>query len=363
MASATRPVILAVDDEPGVLESFRLILENDYDIVDALDGRTALAVLESRPVDLVLLDLMLPDIHGLALLEKIRGNGLDVPVLVVTALDRAGTALQAIRLGAFDYVTKPFDEEELVRLVECGLEHRELGRRRASVLPPPAAGVLVASRDLGLKATLAAVMGSRCWVSTVSTLSAALDALRDAGCHLVIVHADTESAGAGIDAIRRHQAVAVLLLIGDLGFPGKERHPPGSAIEVHLPAPVDFEHLFGDIAVLLSVTPGAPSWTAPPPRIARVVSHVAAGYPSVTVEDLAAFAGLSSAHLSREFHSAVGLPAKRFISRVRIEAAKILLRETDEKLGAIARRVGLYDGPHLNRTFRQFGAGTPGSYR
>ncbi|MGH7335063.1 MAG: sigma-54-dependent transcriptional regulator, partial [Candidatus Rokuibacteriota bacterium] len=127
-ARGLRPVILVVDDDPGLRESFRLILEDDYDVVDAADGPTALEILRSRQVDLVLLDIRLPEMDGIEVLERIKGTDEGVEVILVTAVKTLRTAVAAMKLGAFDYLTKPFDEDELLSVIRRALERRALER-------------------------------------------------------------------------------------------------------------------------------------------------------------------------------------------------------------------------------------------
>jgi len=125
---ALRPVILVVDDEPGLRESFRLILDDDYEVVDVPDGPAALDVLRSAQVDLVLLDIRLPGMDGIEVLERIKALDESVEVILVTAVKTVRTAVAAMKLGAFDYLTKPFEEDELLSLVRRALERRSLER-------------------------------------------------------------------------------------------------------------------------------------------------------------------------------------------------------------------------------------------
>src|SRR2546427_145603 len=124
----TRPVILVVDDDPGVRESFRLILEDHYHVVDVPDGPSALEAVRASPVDLVLLDIRLPGMDGIEVLERIKAIDERVEVILVTAVKTVRTAVAAMKLGAFDYLTKPFEEDELLQLVRRALETRSLER-------------------------------------------------------------------------------------------------------------------------------------------------------------------------------------------------------------------------------------------
>ena len=127
-ARALRPVILVVDDEPGLRESFRLILDDEYEVIDVPDGPAALDVMRSAQVDLVLLDIRLPGMDGIEVLERIKALDEAVEVILVTAVKTVRTAVAAMKLGAFDYLTKPFEEDELLSLVRRALERRSLER-------------------------------------------------------------------------------------------------------------------------------------------------------------------------------------------------------------------------------------------
>ncbi len=126
-----RGVILVVDDDPGVRESFRLILEDEYEVLDAPDGARALEVLQTSPVDLVLLDVRLPGLDGLQVLERIRAVDERLDVILVTAVRTVKTAVAAMKLGALDYLIKPVDQEQVLPLIQRALDKRALEREVA----------------------------------------------------------------------------------------------------------------------------------------------------------------------------------------------------------------------------------------
>src|SRR5207244_4181555 len=126
-----RPVILVVDDDPGVRESFRLILEDHYDVLDVPDGPRALDVASASQIDLVLLDIRLPGMDGIEVLERIKAIDEGIEVILVTAVKTVRTAVAAMKLGAFDYLTKPFEEEELLSRARRARRPRARDRRVA----------------------------------------------------------------------------------------------------------------------------------------------------------------------------------------------------------------------------------------
>ena len=123
-----RPVALVVDDEESVRESFRLVLDQDYDVLDVPDGARALDIVRAHHVDIVLLDIRLPEMDGIEVLERIKALDDSVEVILVTAVKTVRTAVAAMKLGAFDYLTKPFEDEELLSLVRRAVEKRSLER-------------------------------------------------------------------------------------------------------------------------------------------------------------------------------------------------------------------------------------------
>ncbi len=125
---APRSIVLVVDDDAGVRASFRLILEDEYDVLEARDGVQALEVLRADPVDLVLLDVRLPGMDGLQVLARIRALDERLDVILVTAVKTVKTAVAAMKLGALDYLTKPFDQEEVLPLIRRAIEKRALER-------------------------------------------------------------------------------------------------------------------------------------------------------------------------------------------------------------------------------------------
>lgn len=117
---AERPKILVIDDEPGVRDLVCDALSmSDFLSTQAADGLEALSLLRREKFDLLVLDINMPKLDGLALLEKLRNEGLSIPVLMLSARADKSDINQGLRLGADDYLTKPFSIEELVLRVKA----------------------------------------------------------------------------------------------------------------------------------------------------------------------------------------------------------------------------------------------------
>src|SRR5262249_44034806 len=115
--------ILVVDDEPEIVRAVRRNLAgHGYDVTAAGSGAAALAALAQRPVDVVLLDLGLPDVDGLEVLRQVRGRG-STPIIVLSARHREVDKVEALTLGADDYLSKPFGMDELTARIRVALRH------------------------------------------------------------------------------------------------------------------------------------------------------------------------------------------------------------------------------------------------
>ena len=114
----SRKRVLVVDDEPGVRESVRILLSADYDVSTVSSGDTALDAIQRERPHLVLLDIVMPGMDGMELLERVRMTEPGLPVVMLTATKTVKTAVAAMKLGAFDYLQKPFDVDELRLIVE-----------------------------------------------------------------------------------------------------------------------------------------------------------------------------------------------------------------------------------------------------
>jgi two-component system OmpR family response regulator len=135
MASTARPEarLLDVDDEPNILELLSASLRfAGFDVLTAADGQEAIKVAERSRPDLVVLDVMLPDMDGFAVVKRLRAGPRPLPVLFLTARDGTEDKVTGLTLGGDDYVTKPFSLEEVLARIRAVLR-----RTRSAAAPEP----------------------------------------------------------------------------------------------------------------------------------------------------------------------------------------------------------------------------------
>ncbi|MBI5560715.1 MAG: sigma-54-dependent Fis family transcriptional regulator [Deltaproteobacteria bacterium] len=109
-----RSIVLIVDDDPGVRDTLETILKDCYETVSVSNGLEAIEVVKSMPIDLVLMDINLPHMDGFKAMGEIKKADNDVGILVVSATDNAQKAVHALNIGAYDYIVKPFETEDLL---------------------------------------------------------------------------------------------------------------------------------------------------------------------------------------------------------------------------------------------------------
>ncbi len=126
--------LLIVDDEEAIREVVSTLLEAlGYECASVSNGRLAKEFLLQHPVDMVLSDMVMPEMDGLSLVEWLRKAEPDIPVIMVTAMHDLSTALEAIRRGAYDYILKPFEKDQLYLSVRRALGAPAPGARESEL--------------------------------------------------------------------------------------------------------------------------------------------------------------------------------------------------------------------------------------
>lgn len=131
--------ILIIEDERTALRALKLILEDEgYTILEAWTGEDGLRLALSEEPDLVLLDIRLPDIDGITILQRLRAGYSDTAVIIMTAETSSANAIRATQFGAFDYLSKPINDDHLLLLIQRALEYRQLERELRTLRGPAA---------------------------------------------------------------------------------------------------------------------------------------------------------------------------------------------------------------------------------
>ena len=126
--------ILVVDDEQGPREAMRMILKDTYEVFTEDNPVKAMERVKSGEIDIVALDIKMPNINGLELLENIKKTSPDVEVFLITGFPSVSTAVEAMQFGAYDYVTKPFDRDAVMEIIRRGLNRRSQNMLEKEVL-------------------------------------------------------------------------------------------------------------------------------------------------------------------------------------------------------------------------------------
>lgn len=221
--------VLIADDEEAIREVVASLLEaQGYRCLTVGNGREALNKLSEHRVDLVLSDMMMPEMDGLQLLSWVRTHDRDVPVIMVTAMHDVSTALEAMRRGAYDYILKPFERDQLLMSVRRALEHRRLIVENWNYQKNLER--LVQQRTAELKNALSQLEES--YDETLEALGGALD-LKDSEteghCKRVMVFTIEIAKAMGIEASLLPQLARAAFLhdIGKMAIPDRILRKPG----------------------------------------------------------------------------------------------------------------------------------------
>ena len=355
-----RPTILAVDDDNSVLEALHLLLDERYRVIEARNGEAAISLALSQEPDLILLDLLMMGMDGFSVLEELRHRRAKAPIVIVSALNTAWTAAAALRRGATDYVTKPFDEDLLIDTIDSALTLANRSTQGQVLEAAAAPRILLIGADLGIASALTVAFRRHTNLLSVRNTAQALRSLGTEKTDVVVV-----------DAWTRPADVAQLLEQPTLKSLGERvlivAGPSERGLEVSqhwwtvMPGPLRAFPLLEHVTALLADRRRHALLLSP--AVAKVIDYVGANVPSVHVRDVGRAAGRSPDYVSRMFQRETGFALKGFIDRVRAEAVRELLLATDEKMDAIAAEVGLRHASHLSRICVKYLGCRPGEFR
>lgn len=141
-----RARVLVVEDRPSVLQLMATVLERAHEVLTASDGTAAVEIIRSEPLDVVLTDIRMPGLSGFDVLRAVERQDPHVEVVMMTAYANVADAVAAIKLGAYDYVAKPIDADEISLVVARAVEHRR-ERERQGWKPAPGGEAGPAGKD------------------------------------------------------------------------------------------------------------------------------------------------------------------------------------------------------------------------
>ena len=373
-SSDERPVVLIVDDDAGVRDALHVVLDEAYAVIEAAHGRAALDLLLSHPVDLVLLDILMPEVDGLEILQEIKVLAPDLPVIMLTAVKTVRTTVAAMKLGAADYLTKPFQQEELLATIRRVLEERTGPlstpvERKGSEGDTPHTRthrILFVGGAPGWRATLAVALERVVSVETTATLVDGLNRVLRfrPTCVVLNVGRSADEAARFLGALNAQSPACPVLVVSDDAYLGEASVWEALNIRGVVRPPVNPGELMRQVGSVLPLNRANDTWPQLGESVSRTVDYLGHHFAEdLTVEGIAEIVEISSSHLAHLFRSEIGMSVRDYLTRVRVAIAQDLLAHTDEKLEAIAARLGFADTSHLTHVFQRITGKPPGAYR
>lgn len=362
-----QPVLLVVDDDTAVLGSFAKLFEDHFAVLTTDSGENALGLIATRHVDVVLLDLLMPGLDGLETLRRIKERDRRLPVVILTGLDRAQSTATAMRLGAFDCVSKPCPSSELLLTIESALDQR--GIPSAVAAHQPAVPAILVGADLGVLATLKFLLGRYVVVNIASSVGQALDLIADSSPALVAIDIRSSSLSwQGTLRMMLAQLRGCSVIVGVNEKRGDVRDVPSlrdieaisaGACVVRYGRVEEFADHIGWTLLRRAVRPSS----LYRPYVLAALDYVAHQYPqSLRLRGVAAAARVSPRQLESAFRADTGQSVMEYVKSLRVEIAKCLLAEGVSQLEDAAQRLGFSDSSHLSRVFLERVGVRPGEY-
>ena len=149
MTKNDQRTVLVVDDEPGHRLMVRAVLEDvGWKVAEAPNGEKALAMLDAVQPHVALVDMKMPGMDGVTLMRELHARTPDLPVVLLTAFGSVGSAVEAMKQGAFNYLTKPADNDELAAVLEKSYEYRRLIDENARLRLPQDEAIVGGSANI-----------------------------------------------------------------------------------------------------------------------------------------------------------------------------------------------------------------------
>jgi len=364
-----RPKVLIVDDDKTVREVFGDILSSDFDVRLAGDSLEALERFEAELVDLVLLDILIPGVDGLEVLSRLRAMKPDVPVIIVSGLDRAAPTANALSLGARDYLTKPVDAALLLATVNSAVQavpSRKTFDKPSQMNPwPPRADVVLMGHDLqALAGIKVALMPLPTRIASVIVVGLHHLTLAQPAFGLIEEPPIAEEAISAVRAARDAAPRCKLALGCDVtrgraSNDARLKQALSHEVDVFLSKPYDLNEIRAWVTVAAGPERDVACRSLLSAHVVRAIHYVSQHYAGATLEAAAAAAKVSPGYLAHVFRAELDTTFWDCVTTVRLEVAKDLLARTSHKLARIAELAGFCDAPHLSRVFSRYCACGP----
>jgi two-component system, response regulator YesN len=339
----SRPTVLAVDDDDGVRAALTWTLEPVFRVLTAHNGRTALQTFASEPIDVVLLDLLLSEMHGHDVLTALRSRDPSAVVVIISAAGDIPTVVRSMKLGAWDYVHKPWDADSLVSTV-----HKAAREKQA------ASGVLLISEAVAELVPFQLALEPAVRAVTMNFKSAAAS---NFPANVVVVDARPEFRFDDVRAVRVQFPTAALVVLCPPNSPTRDLGDIRPAAVFM--KPLHFADVLCSVQHLSHVS-GRPL----PPSVLTALDLMARRYrEKVTVAQIAAAVSLSERRLTHIFREATGFSINDYFTRFRVAVARRLLIESTEKLDSVAHLAGFSDTSNFSRAFNDIAGVRPGRFR
>jgi len=340
------------------------ILASHFDVRLSGDSREALERFEAELVDVVLLDILMPGVDGLEVLSRLRAMKPDVPVIVVSGLDRAAPAANAMCLGARDYLTKPVDVALLLSTVKSAV--LSATRKAPLDIPgqrnpwPPRADVVLVGDDISaLAGVKVALMPLSARIAPMTAVG--LQHLTAGQPDFVLVE-EPPNAEEAISAVRaaRNAVPTCKLALGCDVTNGRAwndarlKEALSREVDVFLSKPYELNEIRGWVTVARGRERDVADLGPLSPHVVRAIHYLSHHYASAALDAAAGVARVSPGYLAHVFRAELDTTFWDCVTTVRLEVAKDLLARTSHKLARIAELAGFCDAPHLSRVFSRY---------
>ena len=353
-ADRRRPVVLAVDDNWGLLQSLDLVLGKHYEVLTVCDGHAALDVVRSRQVDAVLLDILMPGMDGLEVLGRMKATDPGLAVILISGLNDVPLVVTSMNLGAYDYLTKPFDKERLLATLARAIEYRQTNRKNA----------LLIGNDAAVLASFTIMLSRYMRVVTAAPELTQLPGPAR-GVPLLVLYDNDSAPDPAADFVqslrKRFAGSAFIILTPEVDRATVLRERAALTSDQLVAKPYRLDEVLHRIARFV---PSLNQLSVLGSRMTTLIDHVAQMHRRpLEASELARAVGLSVDRLAHLVRDRLGVPLMVYVTRFRVEVARHLIAVTDLPLEEIADRAGFASASHLSRAFLDHTGHRPGRYR